>query len=223
MKNINLKNWIIDGNNASVSLMNLYANVSVLKNDDYIFYELTVTENNMKSINLKFYSLEDVVFFVEDNIKKCFTNQEVMDKYQNMKDEGLFSFPGGIKTPKGNTISLTPDEVDAVLFDYYAKEKSYRVSINEEHYINADGEHDIAFYMTKHINNNGIKKDFKYMLSKTDIKKALLDYINYYNYELADDDYKINYFKDGDFHYDGIILNVKEKEKPKVLKKLIKE
>ena len=50
MKSINLDHWFVSGNNLSISLLNLHANIKVLKNDKFIYYQLVVTDRNMETI-----------------------------------------------------------------------------------------------------------------------------------------------------------------------------
>lgn len=230
MKNINLSNWSVSVNIATVSLPSLHSKVSILKNTEFIYFQLTVTDSNMEILTFNFNTLEDVIMFTEDVVYKCSSKEEVLDKYQQMYKEGLFRLPGGIKTPKRNTITLTPDEVDQAIIEYFGSGKSYRISVKEKVYLDFHGQQQISFYLTEHLDYDGIKKDIGYMLTEDCIKNALSAYVEFYGYELVDFKYvggihKVGYYFDEDTpYYEGIMLNVKQKDvsNKKRLKKDIK-
>lgn len=228
MKNINRRNWSLDGNKASVSLMNLHAKFEVLKNDNSIYYQLVVTDSNMDTLTFNFYTLEDVISFTENVVSECRTKEDVLNQYQQMYEEGEFRLPGGMKPPKKNKISLTPNEVDEALVGYFGEGKDYRISVkDEEPYIDFEGNPKVPIYLVEHIDFEGAKKEISYMLTDSDIKHALAHYIDFYGYDLEDFKYiggihHTGYFFDEDKpYYEGIELTVKEKQKeqPKKLKK----
>lgn len=226
MKSINLDHWFVSGNNLSISLLNLHANIKVLKNDKFIYYQLVVTDRNMETLVFNFYTLEDVLSFTIDVVSKCKTRKEVLEKYEMMYEEGMFSLPGGMKKPKNETIYLNRDEVEDALVNHFGKGKNYSVSIDEEMYLDFKGNPKISFYLTEHLDYDGIKKDIRYMLTESDIKNALEDYVNHYGYELNNFKYvggvhRVGYCFDEDTpYYEGIKLKVSQKNNEK---KLIKK
>ncbi len=217
MKNINLGHWGVSGNSATISLPHLHAKFNVLKNDTFIYFQLIVTDSSMETLDLNFYTLEDVIMFTEDVVNKCFSKEDVLDKYQQMCKGGVFRLSGGMKPPKGNTITLTPDEVNQAIIEYFGSKKNYRISVKEQVYIDFYGQQQINFYLTEHLDYDGIKKDIKCMLTEGDIKNALSAYVDFYSYELIDFKYiggihRTGYYFDEDTpYYEGIKLNVKQK------------
>ena len=84
MKIINLNNWALINNSASVSLPHLHAKFDILTKDDELLFHLTINDSDMKTIELDFNTLEDVTEFTEDVVRKCWTNEEVYNKYCEM-------------------------------------------------------------------------------------------------------------------------------------------
>ena len=174
----------------------------------------------METVTFCFYALEDVVSFTEDIMENCKTIKEVVDKYQMMFYTNQFRLPGGIKPPKKNTIPLMPDEVDQAIIEHFGEGKNYRVSVKEELYVDYQGKLRVGFLLTEHLDYNDTKKNISYMLTETDVRNALDDYISQYGYELQD--YKI---KTGISErnqkptYEGIDLIVNQKKKSPQKKK----
>lgn len=231
MKNIELNHWGVENNKASISLSHLHAKFNVLKNDEYIYFQLIVTDSNMQTLTFNFYTLEDVITFTENVVSKCWINEEVTSKYQQMLDDGEFRLPGGMKAPKKEKITLTPNDVDEALIGYFGDGKNYRVSVREELSVDFHGNPKILFYLTEHLDQERIKNE--YLLTESDLKTALAHYVDFYGYDLNGFKYiggvhRVGYYFDEDTpHYEGIELKVTPKEKvqesPKKLIKTNKE
>ena len=208
MKTIDLNHWGVIDNEASISLSRLHASFNVLMKDRYPYFQLTVTDSNMENITLNFYTLEDVFAFTEDVVRKCYSNEEVLNKYQEMGKNGLFKLPGGVNPPKEDAITLSPAEVSKIIVDYFASNKKYNISIEVKGlYLDYNGQRQVYLYLIEHLNYGGIKKDNRYILTKGDIQNVLSEYVNDCGYELVD----FNYISDSS-NYGGITLNVKQKD-----------
>ena len=219
MKNINKNNWYIQGNQAKISLMRLHASFNVCKNDESVFYQLIVNDNDMKTLTLNFYTLEDVISFVENVVSKCNSLDEVLTNYQQMFYDGLFSLPNEDKSIKSETLDLTKEEVDQAIIDYFGKDKDYGLSVERDLYIDYNGVPKVAFYLVDY------KDDSGRMLTEGDVKNVLSSYADSLDYELIDYKYvggihRAGYSYDEDTpHYEGIEVRVKPKEIKKTLKR----
>ncbi len=229
MKNIEFNNWSINNNKASISLLHLHAEFNVLTNDKSIYFQLIVTDSNVKTTTFNFYTLEDVISFTEDIVSKCMTNEEVTILYKQMLENGDFRLPCGLKTPKKGKITLTPFDVDEAITRYFGNGKNYRVSVREKLSTDFYGNSKILFYLIEHLEYNGFKKDIEYLLTDGDLKKALSNYADSYGYDLDNFQYigDINkpgyYFGEDTLNYEGIELKVTHREKNEEdVKKLVK-
>lgn len=216
MGKLNLDHWFVKDNTLSISLMNLFVDISVMNDDDTI--KVRVVDSNMEELALTVDTLGEAIFFTENEITKCRSLKEVEDEYKNTFNKST------VKKVTSNKIILTPEEVDQAILDYFGTNKNYRVSIKEKLTI-VDDKPDITFYLTEHLDFQGIRGQHEIRLSEEDIKKSLDSYVNYYNYELEDYKYlggihKTGYYLDEDTpHYDGVQLNVKKKDKKLTLKR----
>ena len=221
MKNIDLDHWGVIGNKAAISLSHLHAKFYVKKNDEFIYYQLIVTDSNMETLTFNFYTLEDVISFTEDVINKCWSREEVLDKYQKMYEVGLFSLPGGMKPPRKGISLLSPEDVEQAIIDYFGSGKNYDVSVDSELYVDFNRQQQIVYYLVEHLDYDGIQRDISCMLTNGDIKNALSAYVETCGYELVDFKYKggirkVGFFIDEDTpHYEGVSLNVKKMDAPK--------
>lgn len=215
MENITLNHWEVERNKVSIALSHLNASFSVLKDGEYIYYQLEVNDRDMKKITMDFYTLEDVMGFIQNIVCKSRTNEEVLNKYNEMKENEQFRLPGGLKIPENDKIIVSPDEIKEAITDYYDVGKNYKVSVREDIYVDYNGHPQINYYLVEHYNKN---REFEYMLTETDIKKALANYIGKNGYDLNDYKYiggvhKVGYFVDEDtVYFEGIELTVSEKE-----------
>ena len=221
MKNIELNNWNVNNNKASIALPHLHAKFNVLKNNDFVYFQLIITDSNMQTITINFYTLEDAFFFTEDIVSKCETNEEVITRYRQMFENGEFRLPGGLKPPVKEKITLTPDEVDEAIIGYFGEGKDYRVSVRNEMSEDFYGNPKIKFYLIEHLDYYGIKKDVEHLLTDGDLKIALANYVDYYGYDLDNfkymgDIHRNEYYYDEDTsHYKGIELKVTHREESK--------
>ncbi len=83
MNRINLDHWFVNDNELGISLMKFYVNIKMINEDNDIYYIARVinSETEIKEISFKFLSLEDAITFTENIVSKCFTFDEVRDKY----------------------------------------------------------------------------------------------------------------------------------------------
>ena len=216
MEYITLNHWDVDRNKASISLPHLYASFNVLKDGEYIYYQLEVNDRDLKKITMDFYTLEDVMGFVQKVVSKSRTNEEVLNKYNEMKEDEQFRLPGGLKAPEKGKIIVSSDEIKEAITEYYDIGKNYKVSVREDTYVDYNGNPQINYYLVEHYYNKN--REFEYKLTKTDIKKVLANYIGKNGYELNDFKYlggvhRVGYFIDEDtVYFEGIELNVSKKE-----------
>ena len=220
MSIIELNHWSVKDNELSISLMLFYIKITILKNDQTIYYQLFVKGHDEKELTFNFYTIEDAISFTEQVINKSKNSNEVLEKYTLMFENNMIYSP----FPKTKKIELTPDEVDGAIVRYFGEGKNYRVSSERELSLYND-QIDLRFYLIEHLDYDGIKRDNKIMLTESDLKTVLNHYVNFYNYELIDFKYivgihRVGYYFDEDTpHYDGIQLEVKPREKIKTLSK----
>ncbi len=216
MAKINKTHWFINNNELSISLLRFHVEINFIDNDNTV--KIKIKDNNEEYISLTVNSLEEAISFTENVIIKCKNKEEIIDNYKNTFENN------DVKKINNNKIVLTPDEVDTALIEHFGANKNYRMSIREKLTMK-DNQLDIVFYLTEHLNNDGKAYHHEIRLKEEDVKEALNNYINYYNYELEDYKYiggihRVGYYFDEDTpHYDGIQLKVKEKSKKLLLKK----
>ncbi len=209
MGKIKLGYWFLTDNSASVSLMNLHAEVKILNNNEFIYFQLTITDSNMETANFNFYTLEDAVTFVENVASKCSSKEEVSEKYNDMLNQGLFKLPCEIKPPKENVITLSLEELKQILLKYYSRIKKGNISINIENYIDFNKKPKIVFYLIEYMEYYGIQN----ILTEKDIEKVLINYLDFYGYELVNYEYKEEMNSTSDLPmYNCININVVSKE-----------
>lgn len=220
---ITLDHWTVDGNKASIALPHLYAQFNILKNEEYIYYQLVLNDSDMKQITMNFYTLEDVTGFIQNVVSNCKTNEKVLEKYNEMKEEGKFRLPGGLQPPQKGKMKVSPDEIEYAIIDYFGSGKDYKVSVREDLYVDEKRTPQIKFYLVEHYED--LNKKIEYLLTETDLKRALANYISAQGYELINFKYiggvrRVGYFVDEDTAYfEGIELSVSEKENKHVKRK----
>ena len=218
MEELDSIRWFVKDNEISASLMRFYVQIDICKNDKNLFFPLKVCSDGQELLTFNFYTLEDAIGFTNNVVNKSWTAEEIVEKYKKMFDDNHFKTTG-----QGNKITLTPDEVDQAIIDYFGQGKEYPVSCKEELTMNKSGL-DIAFYLIEHTRIDGVRRDVSTRLTKGDLMDALGAYIEFYGYELLDFKYiggihRVGYFVDEDTpHYDGLELKVKKKEKNKELR-----
>ena len=189
--------WNVGKNELSISLIDYYVKISINNDLGRLYYSLTVVDSDMRELNLLFRSLEDAVEFTEDKIVHCDTFSEILEFYKDM-------ILNNNNIEVHNKISLTPDEVDQAIIEYFSVGKDNRVYVENtlemENYCPR-----ILYHLVEYINIDGNLHKVKKLLTEYDLKNALSKYIDLYNYELVS--YKCNNLP----HYEGIDLVVKEK------------
>lgn len=212
MGRINLDHWFVKDNNLSISLMKLYVDISIKNEDDSI--KLKVIDRDRNELTFNFNTLGEAIFFTENYIVKCNNIEDVSLDYQTtFEQESKVS---------NNKITLTPDEVDQAIIDYFSKNREFPISVEEKLTIK-NNQPDLVFYLIEDFSDKQTERKVKTRLTNVDIKRVLNDYINFYSYELIDFKYiggihKVGYYFDENTpHYDGIELSVKKKSKKLLL------
>ena len=110
-------------------------------------------------------------------------------------------------------------KVNNIIVNYFGNGKNYLVST--EYDLGIIGhEPKIYYYLIEHLDYDGKKRDNRIYLTEHDLKTAFNDYLSSSNYELVDFKYiggihHTGYYINNDMpYYEGIKLNVKEREKP---------
>ncbi len=83
MKRIDYDHWFIKNNELTISLMRFYIKINILKNEDRVFYRLSVFEDNIEKLVFNFYNFEEAISFTENEISKCNTCNEILEIYKN--------------------------------------------------------------------------------------------------------------------------------------------
>lgn len=105
MKKLELNHWFIKDDKLEISLLNLFASIEIAENNQNFFFRLLVIDQNRKTAIFNFFTLEEAVSFVEDKIKKCRNNEEVIYLYQNIyEDKKFFKFEESINDEKESKI-----------------------------------------------------------------------------------------------------------------------
>jgi len=88
MNRINLNHWFVNDNELSISLISFYVNIKMISENDEIYYIARVinSESEIKEVGFKFLSLEEAITFTENIVSKCFTFDELRDKYIVFRD-----------------------------------------------------------------------------------------------------------------------------------------
>ena len=214
--------WFIKRNRVSASLMHFAVSIDFCHNGENLYFPLKVYSDGKELLTFNFYTFEDAVGFTNNVINKKETVEEILETYQEMFSENIFDNPNEERV-KGNSITLTPDEVDQAIVEYFGSGKEYPVSCKEELIMGKNGV-DVVFYLVEHTRINGVRRDEATRLTKGDLMNALGAYIDFYGYELLDfslnEIHRAGYFTDdGVPYYKGIDLKVRKKEKSLRLKR----
>ena len=88
MDRIHLNHWFVNENELAISLMSFYVSIKMISENNDIYYIARVVNSNtdIKEISFKFLSLEEAITFTESIIAKCFTFDEIRDKYIVFRD-----------------------------------------------------------------------------------------------------------------------------------------
>ena len=86
MGKIDLNNWFVDGNSLSVSLLNYWIDINIKSDNNGIYIQMEVVDNNMDKYIFKFKTMGDAVDFVDNVINRYKSIQKIAivyeDKYQ---------------------------------------------------------------------------------------------------------------------------------------------
>ena len=82
MNRINLDHWFTNDNELSISLMNLYASITICNMDKSIYFNLRVVDSNKQEMFILYKSLEEAITFVEEVVSKCYSIDDVVKSYK---------------------------------------------------------------------------------------------------------------------------------------------
>ncbi len=204
-----LKRWIAKKNKIEKSLMNLYTIITFNVDNNNLIYQLTVVDSNQKKIVINFDYLDNAIYFVENFVAKCHSNQEVLDKYAReyltLPDDGLhkeFILP---ETFRQILLDSFMDRVKdlGINLDYY---------IEEHQKVKDNGDVVLTFFL---VDNNSTMERNKSFFTKFEIDDHIKAYFKKLGYEVID--YKFVYRNNEDYiaNYTGIDVTVKKLEKNK--------
>lgn len=207
-------------NEISFGSGNLYTDVRLIKASTPYFC-LRVVNRDMEEKEFGFYTLEEAVYF-KNKIKKLNTLSEVEDLYNKLLlIESEKEYTPSLRI-RDNRISLSVDDVNFAIEQYYSKGREYKVKSNQELTFK-NGKLTINFYITKFIDDDGKIKEVKEELKLDDLKRVFADLIKHENYEIENFLFIGGvhnpgyYFDDYTPHFDGIELYLKERQMPKKL------
>ena len=166
MGQIDLKPYV-KGNSISYSLMSFHVRIYIKNDNKILYFQIVVTNSEMEERLFDFKTLEEAIYFIENDIRHLRTFAEVEEAYSKKYEKA---------DSNGETITLSPDEVDQAIIEYFGKDKDYRISVTEELYVDYQRRPNIIFYIIEHISNN----NRKVALTKGDLHHALNAYINFY-------------------------------------------
>ena len=191
-------------------------------NDTFIEFRITAIENDLcitlridsSDEELTFYSMEDVLMFVQKIIKeKKESKGSIISYYNELNNQG--ELKQKVTVTKTNGAFLTKDNIYSAISGYFGQGKNYKVSATSEVYDGTEGK-EIFFYLVEHLDYDGIKKDVKTGLTNQDLKNAINYYLSETNFVFVDlkDGRKLAYrHLDNNVTYEGLNIIVAEKEK----------
>ena len=191
-------------------------------NDTFIEFRITAIENDLcitlridsSDEELTFYSMEDVLMFVQKIIKeKKESKGSIISYYNELNNQG--ELKQKVTVTKTNGAFLTKDNIYSAISGYFGQGKNYKVSATSEVYDGTEGK-EIFFYLVEHLDYDGIKKDVKTGLTNQDLKNAINYYLSETNFVFVDlkDRRKLAYrHLDNNVTYEGLNIIVAEKEK----------
>ena len=147
-------------------------------NDTFIEFRITAIENDLcitlridsSDEELTFYSMEDVLMFVQKIIKeKKESKGSIISYYNELNNQG--ELKQKVTVTKTNGAFLTKDNIYSAISGYFGQGKNYKVSATSEVYDGTEGK-EIFFYLVEHLDYDGIKKDVKTGLTNQDLKNA---------------------------------------------------
>ena len=216
MAQIRKNHWFINNNDLSISLLRFNVEINFIDNDNTV--KIKIKDNNEDYLSLTVNSLEEAIAFTENVISNSKNKENIIDEYKRIFENN------DIKKINDNKVLLSPEEVNDAIIEHFGANKSYKMTIREK-LLMKDNQLNIVYYLTEHLNNDGKAFHHEIRLKEEDVKDALNNYIQNYNYELEDYKYvggihRVGYYFDEDTpHYDGVELNVKRINKKVLVRK----
>ena len=99
MNKIELNHWFLKENEISISLMRFHARISILKNNQFIYFQTIINEED-NELTFNFYSIEDAISFVEQEVTKSKNTDEIIEKYILKFESGKYGKPLSKKVRK---------------------------------------------------------------------------------------------------------------------------
>ena len=89
MVRVNLNHWFIEDNCLKIALINMYASINIINDDNSILFRVNVIDSQsyIRELYFDFYSLEKAISFVENTISVCWNLDEVTIKYNEYCDK----------------------------------------------------------------------------------------------------------------------------------------
>ncbi len=192
MKKIEKNYWFVNNNTLEIFLLNFHVKVNVMNN----IISLVVIDDNEREKTFTFNNLEETMFFAENVISKCRKLDEVIFLY-----DYLFSNSKEIIRKINNfKISLTPEEIKQLIYNYFSEGKDYKITVQEELKL-IDYEPDLKYYLIEHAIIDGEEKEVKTMLTTGDLT-------NVFNSILKESSYEVDEFKYlGGVHNPGYVFD----------------
>lgn len=216
MCKINDNHWFAGKNSLNISYFNCYVQIIINSNEEKIYYEMEIKNNQDDSIFLEFYSLEDAISFTEKVVKNANSNKEVLEKYKEKLNKKELYLP----EEEYEYITLNSNEVDEAIIEYRGLKKSEDVFVKKEIDIIDDRPH-VTFYLSELITTTGRGKRRRicHIVYDEELEHALDYYIRNVDYDLVDYKflggvYHTNYepYDSSEVRYDGIQIKAKKKE-----------
>lgn len=211
------------GNEISFGTNHLYVGIRLI-NANPAYFCLKVVDSEMKEREYSFYTIEEAVYF-KNKINRCYTLEQVDNLYNKLlavDEESKERIPTPRIRIQGNRISLTTDDINNAIVNYYGEGRNNKVEANEELTVH-DGTLYIRFFVSRYFEDDVETKILRSELHADELKHILNDLIKHENYEVdsfqclggilesEDDSTKSTPY------FDGIEVYLKERKKPKKL------
>lgn len=93
MNTLDLNHWFIEKNEMSISLVKFYVKITILHDNQNVYYQLYIKGDYDKELLFNFYTIEDAIRFTEQVVSKCDNTLEVINNYNLMFNNGEFENP----------------------------------------------------------------------------------------------------------------------------------
>lgn len=81
MRIIELNHWFVDGNELSISLMNLYASIELKSLGNNKYFSLKIEDSEGKEFIILYNTLEEAIYFTENVVVNCKSIDDVTNSY----------------------------------------------------------------------------------------------------------------------------------------------